>query len=491
MSEASELQKCPEAPVLKRNGFQLFKETFSVENIDRIGGSRLRELFNPSTLKLKPVEKRHAEKESRRLFKKPFFEAQLRYYGVPFQSSAKGPTLRVLLHDAVRDGKCNSVPDSVVELETSMRRDYEPLYQKWESDCAAWSDAKKRREDEAFERCKTPGEQAAFDLHRFMDRYYLTDGKPDQTKTPESLALHGFDHMTWRLSSMVREIPGLHTRSGGISQPYTHCIGWNREEVFGLAKSITDRANEAEKALRKTKWEQQLKIHQKYIARMQPNETTDGADEGSKPFDLDRCKGSYVIRCDEITNGWNSDITGHTLTMDISSTRGNMLRADFNFGVIRGTMHFSLSEDTLKGIFDEDDSGSETSSDDEEDEYDKDDEDGIDEQESTGGKKRKQSKTSIAQATGSAVSRHANAKRRKTALLPSLSRRVYLRLHGYETGEGEVLPYPDPGHIDFLSDGCATFAGLMYHLTYVGDNVEFLGYKISDQPRKQKDCIFA
>jgi hypothetical protein len=104
MSKAFELQKGPKAPVLKRNGFQLCKETFGVENIDRISGSRLRELFDPSSLKPKPDQK-HAEQESRRLFNKPFFVAQLRYYNIPFKSSATNPALRVLLRDAVREGK--------------------------------------------------------------------------------------------------------------------------------------------------------------------------------------------------------------------------------------------------------------------------------------------------------------------------------------------------------------------------------------------------
>jgi hypothetical protein len=377
-----------------------------------------------------------------------------------------------------------------------MRRDFEPLYQKWESDYAAWSAAKKLRDDEAFEKCKTPGEHAASDLHRFMNRYYLTDGKPDQTKTPEPLVLHGFRDTTWRLSTMAREIPGLHTSWGGLGHPYTHCIGWVREEVVQLAKSISDRAKEAEKALRKAKWEQQLEIHQKYVAHMQSKETTGGTDKGSKPFDLDRCKGSYVIRCDEILDGWTSDITGDTLTMDISCSSSNMLHATYNFGILRGTMILSLSEDNLKGVFQEDEEDSEASESDEdeddegedEDEDDEDDKDSIDVQESTVGKKRKQGKASLAQATGSAV-RHANAKKRKTTLLPSLSRRVYLRLHGYETGEGEILPYPDPGHIDFLSDSCATFSGLMYSLSCVGDNVEFRGYKISDQPQEREDDL--
>lgn len=356
-----------------------------------------------------------------------------------------------------------------------MRADHEPLHHKWEADCAAWNAEKKRRDDEAFKNCKTPDERATFDPNRFMDLYFLTDRKPDKAKTTEPLALRGY-HDKWKLHNMAEKVPGLHTYSGGLSPDRELCIGWNREEVFKLASSISDRADKANKAQQKAKWEQQLEIHQKYTAQMQSKETSNGANKHPKAFSLDRCQGSYVIQCREITEGWLDDLRGHTHTMDISSGSGNTLRATYDFGIIEGAMILSLSEDTLQTIVSEDNLDSEASLSDEDDE-DEDDED------STSGKKRKLGKASLAQA--SAALRDANAKRRKTTPLPSLSRRVYFRLRGRETGEGEVFSNPDSGHIDFLSDSCATFAGLVYDLTHVGENVEFRGYKVSDTPREK------
>ncbi|KAH6608570.1 hypothetical protein Trco_001916 [Trichoderma cornu-damae] len=490
MPETSEPQSCPEKPIVQRNGFRICDGIFSVGSVSRVSGSRLHELFNPSTLGLKRDQKRAAE-EARQLFGKPFYAAQLTHYGIPFQASAAGSELFFLLKDAAREGRCNQVPESVRELEAAMRRDYEPLHRKWESDMAAWRAAKERRDDEAFEKCKTPVEKANFDLQRFMDFYFLTDGKPDQAKTLEPLALHGFAK-AWKLESMAWSTPGLHACNGGMSDDRTLCIGWDRGEVFKLARSITERAYTADKALRKAKWEQQLEAHRRYTARKQSRETAGGADGCPKPFSLDSCQGSYIIQCDTITEGWTSDMTGDTLMMDISRGNGGGLSAHFHFGIVRGTMVFSLSDNIVKALADGDSDASSRSEDadgyeegnggddrqDDKGDGESGDKDDVDQQQSAiGGKKRKSGEASLEQGTEPA---DASAKRRKTGNLPppSPTRRLYFQLDGYDANEGDAFPEPDPGHIDFLSDDCAAFAGLAYRLTFVADNVEFRGYKL-------------
>ncbi|KAL6904292.1 hypothetical protein GGI43DRAFT_381975 [Trichoderma evansii] len=507
----------PEVPVLKRNGFQMCKEAFSVENIERVSGPHLLDLLHLDTIP-NFSDKMIAELDTHRLFSKAFFAAQLTYYGIPFSKSAKSSTLQALLRDEVCEGTCDSVPESVVELEATLRQEYEPLYQKWKSDFAIWSAEKERMDDEAFEKCETPSEQASFDVRRFLDRYYLTDGKPDRSKTPETLGLqveNRLNDLTWR----IHDIPGLHTSSSSynVMEPATCFIGWDHDEIKRLGRECWDREVEAEKARRKSKWEEHMETHKKYLASIQPkHEAADGVDEGSKPFDLDRCIGSYIIRCDEILDGWATEQTGDTLSMDISynCTRG-MLLAAYNFGILKGTMTLSLSEDELKEMFpedalamtpessddayplyDEDSEDNEDDADDEDKEDDKDDKnnkheehnedhengkdgkDGIDAEGSTNEKKRK---ASLEQDTVSASHPHDNAKKLKTTHQSPPSRRVYLRLEGYETGEGEELDLPEPGHIDFTSDGCVKFEGLMYTLSCVGANVKFEGYKISDK----------
>ncbi|KAL7803344.1 hypothetical protein V8C44DRAFT_344411 [Trichoderma aethiopicum] len=486
-NDTSQLPSCPEKPILKRKGFQFDGDHFSAGGIARVDGARLRGLFNPSTLRLKRDQKDAAD-EARRLFTKPFLAAQLKYYDIPFRPSHKRDELLLLLQNAVHQGKCDQVPQSVSDMEASLRADYAPLQQKWEADCAVWSAEKKRRDDEAFAKCKTPVERANFDLRRFVDMYFLTDGKPDKSKTPEPMALSGL-RQSWQLRTMAEGIPGLHTRIAYSKPDAEFCIGWDEKEVNALADRITERAREAERALKKAKWDQQMVRHKKYLVRAA--EKGRGRDKQTKPFDLDHCVGSYIIQCPAIEDGW--DLGDQTLTMDICKGKANSLWAAYHFGILEGTMFFSQSEDTLKAMFGDDLSDSAESQSDQDDCADEEegdeDEEGDNAQESTRGKKRKSGKPSPAQAIASAAAAgdSLNAKRRKTGAVPSPSRRVYFGLHGRETGEGEVLPDPDSGHIDFLSDDCATFAGLVDELTYVGTNVEFRGYKVSDTPRKKPE----
>lgn len=332
-----------------------------------------------------------------------------------------------------------------------------------------------------------------------MNRYYLTDGKPDQTKTPKTLVLS----TEGRLSDLfwkARGIPGLHTWSStcNIMEPVTCFIGWDGDEIMRLGKEFSDREREAEKARRRLKWEENMEAHKQYLARRQSKEgDVDGEDEQSKPFDLSRLAGSYVIRCDGILDGWDTEHTGDTLTMDIAvaPSSADMLVAAYNLGIIRGTMTLSLSDDALKQLFDPEPEDSEDSESDEEDENNedkeddedkRDDEDGIDTEELTSGKKRK---ASLQQGEDEDSSLQQPAKKRKTATEPTPSRRVYLRLEGYETGEGEELHVPDPGYIDFTSNDCIAFEGLMKTLTHVGNKVKFEGFKISDEPQRAPEVF--
>ncbi|WQF75350.1 hypothetical protein CDEST_00364 [Colletotrichum destructivum] len=45
----------------------------------------------------------------------------------------------------------------------------------------------------------------------------------------------------------------------------------------------------------------------------------------------------------------------------------------------------------------------------------------------------------------------------------------------------------EAGHLDFLDDRGAEFVGLAYEFPYIGRNVEFRGYKVSDAPRKKPE----
>ena len=101
--------KRPEPPVLKRQGFTVRERWFGVEGGSRVGGARLRELFNPQNLRIKRDQK-HATEEAKKLFSKPFFAAQLRYYAIKFPSNYRIDQLKNLLKESVSAGKVTFCP---------------------------------------------------------------------------------------------------------------------------------------------------------------------------------------------------------------------------------------------------------------------------------------------------------------------------------------------------------------------------------------------
>lgn len=369
-------------------------------------------------------------------------------------------------------------------LRDAMERKLAPLHKKWEDDVRAWDARKKRKEDEAFNRCTTPGERANCDLQRFLDYYFLTNGEPDQTKTPEAFAVYGFNGRA-SLHHMAEKIPGLHTMSGGPDQNRTLCIGWSDSAVRRLAIAIDRQAHEEEKEKQGSKWEKAMEAHRNYVSKFnqgsssQGKKTRTGKGKPAQNFELGQCVGSYIVKCDVVSDGWSS--MSH-FTMDICEGKNGTLLADYNFGIIQGTMLLSQSEETLDaltGTGDDSDDGSDGSDSDsgsgsDSEEFDEDGEDN----------ERPKTKKRLAKGVNASKKGAAPASKRRK-VTPSLARRVYYRLRGLETGEGEILPDPEPGHLDFISDSYATFVGLAYHFPYAGKNIEFRGYKVSDVPKRR------
>ncbi|KAJ3540543.1 hypothetical protein NM208_g5017 [Fusarium decemcellulare] len=347
-----------------------------------------------------------------------------------------------------------------------MERELEPA--RWRrKDDQALDAKKKQKDDEAFSKCKTPGARAKCDPDRFMNHYFLTDGKPDPLKTPEPLAVYGYGER-YALQALAFRIPGLEYVSGGTLKNRIPCIGWDRDAVFALSRSVTAEARREMKKKQEARWEKAMHVHRSYLS--QPNQN----DSSQNSFELEQCRGSYIVECDEITDGWD-DMP--ILTMDICDSKvAGTLTAAFHFGIFAGTMILSDSKQRLDDLIGpEDDSDSEFESDslDEED-YEEDEEEEDDDKKTTS---KKRSVTKAGEKSGPPD------KRQKPT--PTPSGRVFYRLRGRETGEGEIYPDPEPGHMDFPSDGYATFDGLAYVFPCLGDNVQFRGYKVSDTPKRR------
>ncbi|KAH0491178.1 hypothetical protein TgHK011_002620 [Trichoderma gracile] len=507
-SDTSQQQDAPQAPVLKRKGFQFSDGVFSINGISCVDGPRLHELFNPETVESE-FEQHDVTVEAQRLFKKPFFAAQLKYYGIPFQSSLPVAGLSALLKEAVHLGKCNRVPKDVQELEATMRAEYAPLQRKWEADYAAWSTEKKRREDDAFENCTTPGERAACDLKRFMDMYFLTNGKPDKSKTTTFLTLGDYSDYD-ALRGMARRIPGLEALTG----PGELWVGWEGADFPADWEDMSDCADEddeddadeyrifkaghisaleREEFEREEYWDDLVEAYDRATTRSSEKDSTNKKQRESSTSDPRL--GSYLIRCHRIEESWSDFPDGPTFTMDVWKGKGNILRVAYYFGVIEGTMILSESYEALSAMVDDVETDSETSESEEDtpwkeyadDEAEKAEDLSI--QTSSRDKKRKASVSPPAKAT----SADTNAKRRKVRVRASPSTGSQTRNHsffirGRDTGTYEILPDPESGHLDFFGHDCATLEGVIYKHTLVGNDVRFEGRKVSDTPQKKPEA---
>ncbi|KAK5994908.1 hypothetical protein PT974_03295 [Cladobotryum mycophilum] len=493
--------KRPEPPVLKRKGFELCQDRFTFLGVDRVTGSRLQVLFNAPSLPLRR-DKKAADEESRKLLKRPSLFAQLKHYGVEFSSTASRDKLESLLRDAVDQGKCEHVAKGVTQLEEEMRRDYEPQLRKWEDEAAAWDAAKKKRDDEAFSKCETPSQKASFDLDRFMNLYFLTDGAADKDKTPEPLVLYDFDGV-WKLNQMIGNIVGLHKASGRLDQGIAVCLGWDRSAVESTAEEITNQTTNKKNEKLCATWDKQMEAHHRYMDRLKQSNSTK-SNKGStteqnspESFDLQRCVGSYVVKCDAVSEGWDEEhINGGKFIMDISKGINDTLVADYHLGVIKGTMWLSLSEEKLDAIVgpvesysDFGGSGDEEEEDEEDDDDDDEEEEEEEEEEEKGDEneevveREEEEKPKKEKSLARTAEDNAGpaAKRRKKEPSP---RRLYYRMRGRETGEGGLFEM-ESGHLDVTSNECIQFEGLAYFFPFLDSNVKFSGYRVSDKPRKR------
>ncbi|KAL6873001.1 hypothetical protein J3F83DRAFT_731707 [Trichoderma novae-zelandiae] len=319
--------------------------------------------------------------------------------------------------------------------------------------------------------------------------YFLTEGKPDASKTKTFLMLGDFgDYETLR--EMAHRTPGLEVLTGspsiGAEFPDWERTSDSTEEADDIPAVEFNQVN------REEEWEQQPEARMKSATRLPSKKTDSIKQERLEPSHSDRRLGSYVIRCDHIEESWSEFPDGPTFTMDISRGKGDTLCAAYYFGVVQGTMIPSEYPNTLTTMIDEAETDSETSESEQDtpwtpwkmfggDEVEETKDPFV--QASSGGKKRKAGKASPAKATPS----DANAKRRRITARPAFSvRSLHFQLRGRDTGTHEI--YSDPGHLDFRGDDCATLEGVVYQHTLVGNYVEFQGRKVSDTPQREPEA---
>ncbi|KAK8248770.1 hypothetical protein IWZ00DRAFT_305927 [Phyllosticta capitalensis] len=491
----------PEPPVFKHGGFELRDTKFTAGGYDRIDGKDLRKIFSLKIYDpLAPPDwgMLQAMKDNNFEFKKVCFIAQLKHYGIDHYPNAKVADLRNLLGDSVHKGKCDSVPEPVLQFQSQMEKDYEPARQKWLTEFRPW-DAKQK------EQCVEPQQKADYDFDWFLEFYFMSEGKPDPTKTLEVLELSGHDKKSHRIE---RTVPGLHTEfcrsSMDIEDQFPAeyganlLIGWD-------SLAVTRRAEEREKQLeekrrqmeekrgreRDAMWEKALRPHLQYLIQRSKMDLAP-----PKSFDLQRCIGSYVVRCDDVAR---EEYFPSTLSLNIFPGVEGSLTANFSLGIVEGTMLLDFSEDMLDHLAVELDEKEKPrtrdpclrhespcddcyecgfGSSEEEEEEEEDDEDEEDEERTLNAAGKRSAPDSNTKANAPPT------KRQRTS--PELPRRVYFRLRGREAGDetmkygSEIFSEVQTGYLDFLDDECTQFAGFSDWLPKVGKNTKFNGCKTSD-----------
>lgn len=362
-----------------------------------------------------------------------------------------------------------NVPAHVIRLHQEMTRDYDKEVEAWARIIATWDVELRRRQEEAWAQLETPSERAGYDLDRFMEHYFLTDGQPDPSKKPEPLALYGFkdDQVMTELQGRAAGVPGLEIAMGSQGEDRTICIGWDRAAVCGLAGEIENIAIGRQRKKNEAEWDKAMQVHQRYVITQDQARSHLQAESPSavspvevskENFTLQRCRGSFVVKCRAIGEMVPDNFS--IFSIDISDSpahNGETLHAAVNFGVFQGTAILSLNESVLDWFvrfYDKKawavtgrDPNSAPSA-------------------ATNGKRKAEGEAEDAP----------SAKQRKLDG-PHPEGRVMVRMRGRDVVAGQNCHDIQSGYLDFADSDCVKFKGVV-DIPGVGEDIEVEGFRV-------------
>lgn len=330
-----------------------------------------------------------------------------------------------------------------------MRRELAPELKIWDEKMKVWNAARQAERDGPWAQCETPAEQAEEDLPRFMELYFLTDGVPDPTKTPEILELRGYRHRD-KLQEAAKRAPGLEIVRHADPNLHIIYMGWDREAVWRHAEDCSQQFRDENYAKRLLpKWSRAMKSHEKLVNQMKRQGPHIYPESISEPRALQQGRGAYIIRCKEIDTQWPFFLP---LTLRITHGPATYIAVgEPEFGYFRGTMFLAMDDATLSQYLEEDPGDVAAVADEEEAEA------GPDE--ATGSKRKH------------APSEAESAPNKNTK---GSAHRVFFRMRTSQTGTES-----NKGHFDFSED-LTTFTGEM-EVPWVNGRVKLEGYKYSDR----------
>ncbi|KUJ18962.1 uncharacterized protein LY89DRAFT_683786 [Mollisia scopiformis] len=409
--------------------------------VERVEGSSLQAMFLP---KLQP--------EGRRLinacYRDQFVRGQLKHYGVEVDENKMSGNGALLLKEVLQAGKCAKVPDHIIAVR-------EQLHARWLSR-------------------QTP-QQLSRSPEFVMDKYFLSFGHPDRTKTTAVVGIPLDRNSSYCWADQMREaaskVADLYHETGFGPETQTIFMGWDPVAVRKAAESHA--AKEA-KPLRAKKDEREYKrkaLHSEYMDTLKLRKASENPETFSPV-------GSYMVDCKEVEKGFLVQPTD--LSIDICETKEpGMFKACFDFGVLVGVMIISVDKNALEQYISRLDRESESDGNDNR-EYDDDDDD-DDEDEYAIDSDRKSTIPAKRKAE-TLRGRGRPPKKPKTGVAQP---RVYqIRLKCRET-EGMIHATAERGSIRFKDDIFSGFIGRA-NLPGVDDGVRFSARKISDTPARRR-----
>jgi hypothetical protein len=170
-----------------------------------------------------------------------------------------------------------------------------------------------------------------------MQKYFLSAGRPDRTKTTTVVGIPLDLHSQYRSGRMIKaasKITSLHhVRAFG---PKTQMIfmGWDEAAV---KKASKQHSVEEAKRLQdeKDEWESgRDKMHMDYLnSRSQRKEDVTPV-------------GAYIVDCEALERGWPDIADGLNLDIHLTDTPG-VFKAEFDFGALEGVMIICSENSTL------------------------------------------------------------------------------------------------------------------------------------------------
>jgi hypothetical protein len=427
--------------IITRDGFACAYGRFYAQpgRVERVNGFSLRSMFLP---KLTPEGRRQLNAG----YSDNFVRGQLKHYGVQFDESEISGNGTLLMKKVLQAGKCDKVPDHISELREQMHTE--------------WLNK------------RTP-EQLSNHPEWVIERYFLSSGRLDHTKTTTVVGIPLPQHSSYRASQMheaASKVTGLHQATGLGPKTQTIFMGWDSVAVGKAAKSHAAKEAKELQAAENEREDERAEIHTDYLNTL----------KRKKSLRTYSPVGSYIIDCKQIEGEW-PDRAGD-LSLDIRQTKEpNVFEASFDFGVLEGVMIISAEKDALEQYCSQLDREAESDGDEvEEGDWSEEEDEDREKIEVEDKVENDRKPTTGSKRRAEALRGHSPPPKKSKAR--AAQPRIYLlKLKCRETGEGVIQSTEERGTIKFKDENLASFIGKA-NLPCVGQGVPFTARKISDAP---------